>query len=217
MYKPMKTKLVLVDDHILLRNGLAEMLTNKGFEILFQASNGKEFIDNLLPKQLPAVVLMDINMPIMDGCETTEWLSKNYETVKVLALSMYDDEINIIKMLRAGARGYVLKYADAEELINAINTIALSGFYYSDLVNYKLVNNILNKPTETKSDIVLNKKEITFLQFCCSELSYKEIAAKMFLSPKTIENYREQLCAKIDTHTRVGLVMYAIKNGIHKI
>lgn len=213
----MTIKLVLVDDHILLRNGLAEMLSSKGFDILFQASNGKEFIENLLPTQLPSVVLMDINMPVMDGCETTEWLTKNYEQVKVLALSMYDDEINIIKMLRAGARGYVLKYADTDELLNAINTIAQSGFYYSDLVNYKLVNKILNKPASIKNEISLTEKELQFLQLCCSELSYKEIAAQMFLSPKTIENYREQLCAKIDTHTRVGLVMYAIKNGIYKM
>jgi len=211
----MAINLALVDDHILLRNGLADLLKNKGYNILFQASNGKEFIDNLLPTHLPDVVLMDINMPIMDGFETTLWLTKNYPKIKTIALSMYDAETNIIKMIRNGARGYVLKYAEADELINAIDTIAKSGFYYSDLVNYKLVNSIIsNNPQIVPEEIFLSEKEITFLKHCCSELNYREIAGLMRVSPKTAENYREQLCAKLNIHSRVGLAMYAVKNGL---
>jgi two-component system, NarL family, invasion response regulator UvrY len=209
--------LVLVDDHILLRNGLANLLTSKGFNILFQASNGKEFIDNLLPSNLPDVVLMDINMPIMDGFETTQWLTKNYPAVKVIAVTMYDSETNIIKMIRAGARGYILKYDEPEELINAITIIAQSGFYYSDLVNFKLVNAAIGTSNKNNVAISLNEKETTFLKLCCTELSYKDIAAEMYLSPKTIENYREQLCVKLEIHTRIGLVLYAIKSGVFKV
>lgn len=213
----MKIKIALVDDHIMLRNGLADMLTTKGFNILFQASNGKEFIDSLMPNQLPQIVLMDINMPIMDGFETTNWITKNYEKINVIALSMYDDEISVIKMIRAGARGYILKYAEPTELVSAIKTVFESGFYYTDLVNFRMVNNIMNTNNKVEKEIILTDKEKIFLQYCCSDLTYKEIADKMFISPKTVENYREQLCLKIDTHTRVGLVMYAIKIGLHRV
>jgi DNA-binding NarL/FixJ family response regulator len=128
---------------------------------------------------------------------------------------MYDAETNIIKMIRSGARGYVLKYAEADELINAINTIAQSGFYYSDLVNYKLVNSIIATiPKINDKQPTFSDREITFLKHCCTELNYKEIASEMCLSPKTIENYREQLCAKLNIHSRVGLAMYAIRVGI---
>ena len=208
--------LALVDDHILLRNGLADLLKNKGFNILFQVSNGKELQLELQNNVIPQIILMDINMPIMDGFETTKWLSLHYSKINVLALSMYDTEINIIKMLRAGAVGYILKYAETEELINAIETTAKTGFYYSDLVNYKFVNDALNKSIKKDFSVSFTEKEITFINFCCSELSYKEIAEEMNLSPKTIENYREQVFLKLDIHTRVGLVMFAIKTGIVK-
>jgi DNA-binding NarL/FixJ family response regulator len=213
----MAINLVLVDDHILLRNGLADLLKNKGYNILFQASNGKEFIDNLLPVHKPDIVLMDINMPVMDGFETTLWLTKNHPDVKVIALSMYDSESNIIRMIHNGARGYVLKYAEADELINAINTIAKSGFYYSDLVNYKLVNSILssNLPKEQKTEeAIITDKEITFLKLCCTEMTFKEIAEEMNLSPKTIDRYREILFEKLNINSRIGLAMYAVKNKL---
>ena len=211
----MAINLVLVDDHVLLRNGLADLLENKGYNIVFQASNGKEFIENLVSTHVPDVVLMDINMPIMDGFETTLWLTQNYPNIKTIALSMYDAETNIVKMIRNGARGYVLKYAEPDELMNAIDTIAKSGFYYSDLVNYKLVNSILStNPKTLQREVALTEKETIFLKHCCTELNYREIAELMCLSPKTIENYREQLCAKLDIHSRVGLAMYAVKNGL---
>ena len=206
--------LALVDDHILLRNGLAGLLQAKGYNIIFQASNGKELQLALQNNIIPQIVLMDINMPIMDGFETTKWLSVHYPKVSVIALSMYDTETNIIKMLRAGAVGYVLKYAETEELINAIETTASSGFYYSDLINYKFVNAALSSNSKKDDSIFFNEKEKIFINHCCTELSYKEIAGEMCLSPKTIENYREQVFQKLDIHTRVGLVMYAIKMGI---
>jgi two-component system, NarL family, invasion response regulator UvrY len=213
----MAINLVLVDDHILLRNGLADLLKNKGYNILFQASNGKEFIDNLLPTHLPDIVLMDINMPIMDGFETTLWLTKNHPDIKVIALSMYDAEDNIIKMIRNGARGYVLKYAEADELINAIDSIAKSGFYYSDLVNHKLVNSILSASPHKQNSlekIIVTDKEVVFLKLCCTEMTFKEIADTMNLSPKTIDRYREILFDKLNIHSRVGLAMYAVKSGL---
>lgn len=210
-------KLALVDDHILLRNGLADLLQSKGFEITLQADNGSVLVNTLCAENMPQLILMDINMPLMDGFETTKWLTKHYPDIKVIALSMYDNETNIIKMIRAGARGYVLKYADVNELINAINAITQSGYYYSDTVNYKLLNTITatkDKDAEKDDEVELSQKEITFLKLCCTELSYKDIAEEMYLSPKTVENYREALCAKLNIHTRVGLAMYAVKHKL---
>ena len=209
--------LVLVDDHVLLRKGLAELVKNFGNEILFEADNGKEFIAKLKPGMLPDVVLMDINMPEMDGYESCLWLKKNHPNIKVLALSMYDSESSIIRMLKSGAKGYILKDSEPTELKKAIDALVTKGYYYSDLVSGKLINAI-NKFDEDGNDTrrteKLNDRETEFLKYTCTELTYKEIADKMFVSPRTVDGYRDSLFEKLAVKTRVGLVMYAIRNGI---
>lgn len=210
-------KIALIDDHKLFRKSLADWLATQQFEVLFEANNGKEFIENLQPNNLPQVVLMDINMPLMNGFETTEWLKKNHPTVQVLAISMYDTEMNIIKMLKSGAKGYLLKDSEPQELALAINTIADKGFYYSDLVNSKLINAISEtgyKQKRVNNLLELTTREIELLKLICTELTYKEIADKMCVSPKTVDGYREALFEKLDIHSRMGLAMYAIKMGI---
>ena len=210
--------IVLVDDHVLLRNGLADYIGSFGtYNVLFQANNGKDFIEKLNPKYLPEIVLMDINMPEMDGYETCQWLKSNHPEIKVLALSMYDNENAIIRMFKSGAKGYILKDCDPGELKTALNALATKGFYYSEMVTGKLihtVNSLDDNGSHMKSMIKLNEREITFLKYACTELTYKEIADKMFVSPRTIDNYRDDLFQKLNVKTRVGLVMYAIKNGI---
>lgn len=212
--------IVLVDDHGLLRNGLAELVKSQGHTVLFEADNGKDFMAKLNTKLLPDVVLMDINMPEMDGFETTLWLKQNHPDVKVLALSMYDNETSIIRMLKCGAKGYILKDSEPAELKTAIEDIISKGFYYSDLVSGKLMHAI-NKMDDDgdglKSLVSLNDRETDFLKYACTELTYKEIADKMFVSPRTIDGYRDALFDKLKVKTRVGLVMYAIKNGIVNI
>ena len=209
---------VLVDDHVLLRNGLANLIESFGdCKVLFQANNGKAFIETLNPKLLPDLVLLDINMPEMDGYETCLWLKENYPDIKVLALSMYDNENSVIRMFRAGAKGYILKDCDPVELKTALHDVIAKGFYYSEIVTGKLIhtiNTLDEKDSSTKSVIKLNDREINFLKLVCTELTYKEIAGKMFLSPRTIDGYRDDLFQKLYLKTRVGLVMYAIKNGI---
>ena len=209
---------VLVDDHVLLRNGLANLIESFGnYKVLFQANNGKAFIEKLKPKLLPQLVLLDINMPEMDGYETCLWLKEHYPEIKVLALSMYDNENAVIKMFKAGAKGYILKDCDPDELKAALNTVIIKGFYYSEMVTGKLIHTINaldEKDAYTKNVIKLNDREINFLKLACTELTYKEIADKMFLSPRTIDGYRDDLFQKLNLKTRVGLVMYAIKNGI---
>src|SRR5690349_19493762 len=126
----MKTSIALADDHVLLRNGLANLLRDHEYDVLFEADNGKEFLERFPLHSLPDIVLMDINMPKMDGYETTLWLKKNHPTVKVLALSMYDDENAIIRMIKNGARGYILKDSDPAELRAAIHALLTKGFYH---------------------------------------------------------------------------------------
>lgn len=209
--------LVLTDDHILLRNGLAELVKSLGHTVLFEADNGKNFIAKLDSKLLPDVVLMDINMPEMDGFETANWIKNNHPEIKVLALSMYDNETSIIRMLKCGAKGYILKDSEPAELKSAIAAVMDKGFYYSDLVSGKLmhaINKLDDESDGLKSLVPLNDRETDFLKHTCSELTYKEIADKMFVSPRTIDGYRDALFEKLQLKTRVGLVMYAIKNGI---
>ena len=208
----------VADDHSLLRNALAKLInTFENYTILFEADNGKELRNKILQNVVPDIVLLDVNMPEMDGFETTQWLHKTYPQVKVLALSMFSDEKTIIKMFRVGAKGYLLKNTDADELKKALDSLVDKDVYLSDYVSGKLVSGLHEDMDKPEKEIVLNEKEREFLRWTCSELSYKDIAAKMFVSPRTIDDYRQSLFNKLKVHSRVGLVMYAIKNGIVQV
>jgi DNA-binding NarL/FixJ family response regulator len=213
------TTVALVDDHVLLRNGLATLVQNLGYDVLFEANNGDDFLSKRTTKGDPDVVLMDINMPEKDGYETTMWLRQNCPDVKVLALSMYDDENAIIRMLKSGAKGYILKDSEPADLRAALDAVTHKGFYYSEMVTGRLMRSITDEEESngTKKLVNLNERETDFLKLVCTEMTYKEIAEKMFLSPRTIDGYRDALFEKLDIKTRTGLVIYAIKNGIVKI
>ena len=217
----MKAKIAMADDHVLLRNGLASLLREAGYNVLFGADNGKEFIEKLDEKRLPQVALMDINMPKMDGFETTLWLKKNFPEIKVLALSMLDDEASIIRMLRAGARGYILKDSEPEELERAIEAVLQKGFYHSELVSGRLIHAINNleenDPLTGIVPVQLTEKETEFLRWACTDFSYKEIADKMGISPRTVDNYRDALQEKLESKGRIGLALWAIKNGVAQV
>ena len=212
------TTIALADDHTVMRNGLATLLKGLGYAILFEADNGKDLITKINKDNLPDVALLDINMPVMDGYETAAWLKENFPEVKVLALSMYDDEAAIIRMLKNGAKGYVLKDSNIADVKTAIESVISKGYYQSDLVTGKLIHSInhLDAPAHSsiKELLKLNNKEIEFLKLACTEMSYKQIADKMFLSPRTVEGYRDTLFEKLGAKSRVGLVLFAIKNGI---
>jgi len=212
-------KVVLADDHVLLRQGLANLIDGFGnYKVAFQADNGRDFIEKLARDAKPDIVLMDINMPLMDGYETSLWLKENAPGIRVLALSMYDDEISIIRMFRAGVKGYVLKDCEPAELRHALDVVMDRGFYYSDLVTGVFMHSVTRAQDDPMGKAIdLNSREVGFLKLCCSEMTYKEIASEMNLSPRTIDGYRDDLCAKLGVKTRIGLVMYAIRNGIFRV
>jgi two-component system invasion response regulator UvrY len=216
----MMLKLALVDDHVLLRNGLANLLRELDYDVIIEADSGIDFLEKLKRSEKPEIVLMDINMPNMDGYGTTQWLRNKFPEIKVLALSMYDDENSIIKMLRSGARGYILKDSEPSELTAALIALQKKGFYHSELVTGKLIHSINHAGEKDNAQVDpfgLNDREVNFLKFCCSEMTYKEIADQMNLSPRTIDGYRDDLFEKFQLKNRVGLVLFAIKNGIVKI
>ncbi len=210
--------LALVDDHNLLRQGLVEMLTkNPAFRVVLEANNGRDFISQLgtLPTP-PDLVLLDISMPIMNGFETALWLKQNCPKIKVVALSMSDQESAVIRMIQNGAKGYVLKDAEKEELYEVIERVMTQGFYYSDLVVSALSNSMQSPHgmLQHSSDLI-NPRELEFLKLICSgDLTYKEIAGKMNLSERTIDGYREALFEKLSVKSKVGLVLYAIHNNL---
>lgn len=204
------TNIVLVDDHVLLRNGLSTLITDLGFNVLYECNNGKQLTEKINKDNAPDLVLMDINMPEMDGFETTQWLKNNFPLVNVIALSMFDDESSIIRMLKNGARGYILKDINPAELKQAINSVMTKGFYYSELVSGSLLHSIANAQ-EGDGVLSLKDREIEFLKLVCTEMTYKEISDKMNLSPRTIDGYRDDLFQKLGVKSRVGLVLFAIK------
>jgi len=211
--------IALVDDHALLRSGLAGVINSFGeYTVIFEADNGRQFIEFLKTKGTPDVVLLDINMPEMDGFQTANWIRNNAPKIKVLILSMLDNDDAIIKMLRNGAKGYILKDSKPDVLKNALRDVVEKGFFFNDLVSNKLMH-MINKGDEKQKTgaSFLNEKEIEFLKWCCSEKSYKEIADAMNLSTRAVEALRSNLFEKLETLSRVGLVMYAIRNGIMKI
>ncbi|MDH7445444.1 response regulator transcription factor [Aquimarina sp. 2201CG14-23] len=209
----MKYSVVIVEDHILLSQALAGLVNGfSKFKILYLCKNGRELLTRLKdPKNIPDVVLMDINMPIMNGIETTIALKEEYPQVNVLALSVEEDEKTILKMLRAGAKGYLLKDTEKSILENALIEVQETGFYHTKDVTNLLLGS-LNPKKENK--VILKDREMEFIKHACTEKTYKEIASDMFLSPKTIEGYRDSIFEKLNLKNRTGLVIYAIKNKI---
>ena len=215
-----KIKLAVVDDHKLFRDGLVELIRSfQGYEVMIEADNGQDFIQQLTPLNLPDIILLDINMKQMDGFQTAEWLRDHYPLVKILALSMYENENAIIRMLRLGAKGYVLKDIRKQDLEQALSSLVTKGYYYTEMITGKLIHAI-NHFDEIKTEpslkelSSLNQREIEFLKLACSELTYKDIADKMSLSVHTIDGYRDALFEKLKVRSRVGLVLYAIKSKV---
>jgi two-component system, NarL family, invasion response regulator UvrY len=214
--KTMKHKIVIADDHALIAQAISGLIQRMDdFEVLYEVENGLELIEKFKQNQIPDIVLLDINMPEMDGYETALWLKNNYPEIKVLALSMYDKEEAIVGMLRNGARGYLLKGCRPSELKNALEDIIKKGFHYTEYITDKLLKSL--NPEQVKNPIVemgLNDREMEFIRMACTEMTYTEIADKMCCSPRTVDGYREQVFQKMGVKTRVGIAVESIKLGI---
>jgi len=210
----MKYAVAVVDDHVLLSQAIGGLVDSfDNFETLFLCNNGQELLELLKStKRIPDVILMDVNMPILNGIETTRLLKQHYPDIHVLALSIEENENTILKMLRAGAKGYLMKDTKKEVLQEALLTIIEKGYYHTNTTTQILVGQL----DENKKAVVLKEREIEFIKQACTELTYKEIASAMCLSPKTIEGYRDAIYEKLGIKNRIGLVLYAIRNDLFK-
>jgi two-component system, NarL family, invasion response regulator UvrY len=212
-----KIKVGLADDHVLLRTALASLIDNfEDCTVVVQVSNGNELTEMLKESPLPDVILLDLNMPFMNGTETAAWLQEVHPSIHVLMLTMYDTELALIRLLQVGVKGFLKKDAHPDELKFAIQSVMQSGFYYSHNTTGKLVN-LFRRQSNSPQIIgmnILSENEIEFLRLAGTELTYKEVAQQMNLNPRSVDSLRDGLFQKLSVKSRVGLVMYAIKHGI---
>lgn len=232
MTRPKKKPLFvgIVDDHSLFRNAVSGVIKNiknsnneSLFNVLIEADNGKDFTEKLLNLSQPIdVVILDIQMPKMDGFQTLKWINNRYPEMKVLMLSMHNDPTIVTTYMKEGAAGYLTKEASREKIEIAMQSIASKGYYYDDFITDSLIAT-LRKINYTRDEgqnrtvlanKVLTEREREFLELLGTELSYKAIAEKMKVSPRTIDGYREELFRKFNVCSRVGLLMHGIKDGV---
>ena len=213
----MHNTIILADDHIVLRDALVPLVNGfPDFSVLAVAADGTEVVEQIQSGNVPNIVVLDLNMPKMDGFETAEWLKNNHPDIKILILTMFDSEIALIRLLQVGVKAFLKKDINPTELRNALTTVAADGYHYSHQTTGKL-GVLFKKNNDNISPIektLLNDKEITFIKYASTELTYKEIADQMCISARTVDGYRDQLFEKLQIKSRVGLVLYAIKNNM---
>ncbi len=204
-------RIALVDDHRLFRSGMASLINNlAGYAVLFEAANGKELTQKITPRNKPDIILLDINMPVMDGVHTAQWVHDAYPEIAIIVLSMHEDPHKVLTMLKLGVKGYLLKDAEPSEFEQALLKVSKGEVYYPEFVTRLLLSSFSNAEVEIK----LNARELEFLKLASTELTYKEIADQMHISVRTVDGYRDALFEKLHVKSRVGLVLYAIKNKL---
>jgi DNA-binding NarL/FixJ family response regulator len=215
----MQHSIVIVEDHLLIAKAITNIIEGfNAYKVIYEVENGKELITRIgEPGNVPEIILLDISMPLMDGYETAKWLTEHYPGVLVMALTMRNEDEALIKMIKSGAKGFLHKNIHPVELELALNTLVEKGHYFPDWATGKLLNNIANDDKPAADKVQLTAKEIEFLQYAATELTYKEIGEKLYCSPRTVEGYRDALFEKLDLRTRIGLVVYGIRNGIIKV
>jgi two-component system, NarL family, invasion response regulator UvrY len=203
--------IAFAEDHSLVRNGIIELIHNSSpFRVIADAENGKELINKITAlSPTPDICILDINMPVMDGYSTITELKQMYPEMRFLILTISDIEYSIIRMIKRGANGYLVKRCKIQELLEAIMTIYTHEYYYSAFASEKVFRMIRsNKIPE------LSKKELEFLTLCCSDLSYSAIAEIMYISTRTVEGYQKRVSAKLNIHSRIGLALFAMQSGL---
>lgn len=202
-------RIAIVDDHKLFRDGITSLLSKvEHFEVVTSLSNGKQIIDYLLNEPTPDVLLLDLSMPEMDGFEVLDVCKKNYPEMRVIALSMHDDGNYIVKCVRGGAYGYLLKNADEEELIEAVRTVVRGTKYFNKEISERMINNMALEGSQAKK---LSTKEQEILQLISEGETTKEIADKLFISTRTVETHRTNMMKKLDVKNTAELITKAAK------
>jgi DNA-binding NarL/FixJ family response regulator len=192
------------------------MMADENLNVVLEADNGEELLEGLPDKQVD-VIIMDLKMPIMDGMEATKEVRKKFNSIKVLVVTMYDDDKFIIHLMENGANGYLLKNADSDEIRKSIYAVHHNGYYFNDLVNKALLKKLVLKGNIKPSfnqDVELTERELEVLKLICEEKTAAEIGKEIFLSPRSVEGIRQRLIEKVGVRNTAGLVMFAIKNGI---
>ena len=214
-----KIKIALTDDEELFRKGISFLLQRESnFEILFEAENGQELIDNLNPKNLPDIILMDLKMPVLNGVETTKVIHKKHPSIKIIALTSYDGKSFITNMIDVGASSYLLKNTNPKVVVHTINEVFDKGFYYDDKVLKTIHENLLSSSgKKIKSDLdkkLLSTREREVLELICEQLTTGEIAEKLYISPRTVDGHRNNLLLKTGSKNVAGLVIYGIQKKL---
>jgi DNA-binding NarL/FixJ family response regulator len=211
-------KLALADDQSLFRRGLAMLLRDMpDVQVVFECSNGEELLTGLKGNAID-IVLLDLEMPVMDGMEAMRHLRKEYPEVKVIVLSMHSGEKFIVHLMEMGANGYVLKTAEPDEIENAVRSVADSGYHFSEMVSRVMLQGLVKKeklkPTFHEIE-PLSERETEVLRLICQELTTTEIAGKLFLSPRTVEGHRNNILTKTGARNTAGIVVYAMSKGLY--
>ena len=211
-------RIALADDQALFRRGLAMLLEDMSdVQVVFEAANGKELLQRLQSEAVD-IVLLDLEMPEMDGMAAMKGIRADHPEVKVIVLSMHDEEKFIVHLMELGANGYVVKTAEPEEIENAIHAVATSGYHFSELVSRVMLHGLVKreklKPT-FNVDEPLTDREQEILRLICQELTTTEIAGKLFLSPRTVEGHRNNILLKTGARNTAGIVVYALTKGLY--
>lgn len=209
-------RVAITDDHEIFRTGIVSSLTSqKEINFVAEASNGNEMLLKI-DKSKPDVILMDIKMPVMNGVEATQIIKDKYPDIKILALSMYDDDNHVFKMIEAGANGYLLKTSSPKELKEAISTVNETEFYFNHLVSSSMLKKLIKqkKYDTIPEELKLTEREKVILQLICEQKTNLQIGDELSLSVRTVEGYRKNLLDKTHTKNTAGLVLFAVKYGI---
>lgn len=213
----MPIKYLIADDHKIFRQGLKLVLQDDAhLQCIGEAATGLEVMEHL-NRELPDVILLDLKMPDMDGIETTQQIRRQYPDLKIVILTMHNDEHFVLHLMESGANGYLVKNADAEEIKKAIYSVHENNYYFNELVSTALlrkVSNHKNLHPRFRHSVELNDRETAVLKLICEEYTATEIAAKIFLSARTVEGIRASMMQKIGVKNVAGLVIYAVKHGI---
>ncbi len=210
---------VIADDHEIFRDGLVLMLSKQpSIRLVGQAEDGRELIE-LVKSEEPDVVITDIKMPRMDGIEATKYLTQHHPDVRIIALSMFNEENLIVDMLEAGARGYLLKNADKQEIVDAVENVYEGNVFYCKHTTSRLASMIVKSkfnPNRKKEEVVFTDREKEVIRLICLQCTAQEIGDKLFLSKRTVEGYRTKILEKMGVKNTAGVVVYALKHDLMK-